>query len=476
MTDIGADREMKALQDFRRALHRFQDAMDAIEELFSFAEEHAPDRIKKSSNFEITLSVPPAGDIPKDKIRAANTALYNFFRRAAGIIPNEGFKGPEEEEEIKASIQGLIKEMSAELDAASADGFDAGRYAIQMMHMRKSRNRLEVLRSSLLTTAVGDFEVLFSSIVGMYYYLHPEALMSKEAQFSWQEIQGFESLDDLREFHMQRQVDQLMWKGLDDWTGWLEKRLKVPFSDITLSADKVREVFQRRHVIVHNGGQVSRQYLAKVPAVSSCDLKVGDKLSVNKKYLSEALDELYSLGVLMSGNVANKLFKRSDIRSVIHDHLRSDMESRCLKGGRWGAAARLSSVYVDLFDSAAEKTAMQINYWVAKKNSEQFDAVRKEVKSWDVSSLRDDFKLAKMLLLDQFDDAFSLACSLSERSDLKADEYLHGPLYKDLREWVISEGLESPFPEMGQARVAEIAEIAEEAIKEVVEETRDAAD
>ncbi|MCF2126800.1 hypothetical protein L1I79_10150 [Strepomyces sp. STD 3.1] len=470
MTDIGVDREMQALQDFRRALHRFQDAMDAIEDLFSFAEEHAPDRIKKSDNFEITLSVPPAGDIPKDRIHAANTALYNFFRRAAETIPNEDLKGAEEDEGIKASINGLMKEMTAELDAASTDSFDAGKYAIQMMHMRTSRNRLEVLRSSLLTTAVGDFEVLFSSIVGMYYHLRPEALMSKEAQFSWQEIQEFESLDDLREFHVQRQVDQLMWKGLDDWTEWLEKRLKIYFADITLGTDRVREVFQRRHIIVHNGGQVSRQYLAKAPALSSRDLEVGDRLSVNKKYLSEALDELYSLGVLMSGNVANKLFRRSDIRSVIHDHLRSDMEARCLNGERWGVAARLSSAYVDLFDSAAEKTAMQINYWVAKKNAEEFDAIRGDVKSWDVSSLRDDFKLAKMLLLDQFEDAFPLACSLSERSDLKVDEYLHGPLYKDLREWVSAEGLESPFPEMEQARVSEIAAIAEEAIKAADEE------
>ncbi|MEV8553240.1 hypothetical protein AB0L04_25930 [Streptomyces glaucescens] len=467
MAKTGTSREMEALQIFRMTLHRFQDAMDAIEDLSSFAEEHAPENIKKSDTFQITIPAPTAGDLPTDRIEAANTALINFFERAAKTMREgsaEELEG-ERTDNVKASLRELATTMFDELDSASTEEFDAGKYAVDMMYMGRNRSRLEVLRSSLLTTAVGDFEVLFSGIVGMYFFLRPEALMSKEAQFSWQEIQEFESLADLREFHAQRQVDQLMWKGLDDWMDWLEKRLKISFEDIALDPDAVKEVFQRRHVIVHNGGRVSRQYLTKLPQYSAKKVEVGTALTVSAEYLSTALDELYSLGVLMAGSVANRLFRRPDIRSVIHGHLRSDLEARCIKGERWKAAARVSASYVDMFDTEAAKTAMKINYWVAKKNRDGVDAVRKEVAAWDVSSLRDEFRLARMLLLDQFEDAFPLASSLGERGDLEANEYLHGPLYEGLRGWAESQGLKGPFSEKEQARIAEIAEIVEEGVR-----------
>ncbi|MFR9790089.1 hypothetical protein ACL07V_15685 [Streptomyces sp. MB22_4] len=455
--DENKRRDLQGLKEFRKVLNRFQDASEAVRELSDFSERMSGEALKNSGSVDITI-MPTLAAPSKEKAKEAAAALTDFFQGVKEALSNSS---PEESPD---KVRELAESMSDRLDAASTEDFDASKYIVETMTVYRRKNRRNVLRSSLLTSAVGDFEVLFSSLVGMYFQLRPQALSSKEPQFSWEDIQKFNSLEDLRAFHADRQVEQLMWKGFDDWMEWLEKKLKIKFADISLDADAVTEVFQRRHVIVHNGAKVSRQYLNKVPKPEK-GLKVGQDLEVTREYLAAALDQLYVLGILMASAVADRLIRDDEVRSVMQNQLASVVEG-AMRSGRWKTVARLCEIYTQTFDSEARKNSMRVNLWVARKEESGVEAIRSEVSSWDVSSLREEFELAKWTILDEFEEAHRLVCELAHRDVLSESEYLEDPLYAHLRDWVRETGQSSPFAERPKSDVSEITELVTEELKE----------
>ncbi|MFJ6694289.1 hypothetical protein [Streptomyces sp. NPDC091294] len=457
-------RDLQGLKIFRSSLRRFQDAIDGVRELAEFAEKGYQDAFKGADDIEVSIS-PAVGAPSKEKAREAAAALAEFFQSAKVLASKALERGVKPTDETsKAEFSEIIQGMSSRLKAASTEDFDASKYILETVTVYRRRNRLNVLRSSLLTSAVGDFEVLFATIVGMYFQLRPQALSSKEPQFSWEDIQKYDSLEELRSFHADRQVEQLMWKGFDEWMEWLDKKLKIKFVDICADVDVVAEVFQRRHVIVHNGGKVSRQYLNKAPR-SVSGVEVGDDLDVTSEYLDEALVQLYILGVLMTSSVADRLIQDGEVRSVMQSQL-SNIVGDALKHERWKVVARLCETYMESFDASIRKDSMRVNLWVAKKHTSGLEAIREAVEDWDVSSLRREFELAKLALLDGHEEAYGLACELAAQGALEESDFSSDPLYDSLRSWVQSQERPSPFPEKLGNDANEVAEMVAEEFRE----------
>lgn len=462
-------RELQGLKIFRQSISRFRDAIEAIRDLSDFAEDHATAIGERSGGVEILITPAPSAPSPRQAKEAA-AAIAEFFT-AAATLASEGVARRKEsgrqyiEEDHQEKFDSLMKEMGSRLKAASTENFDAAKYMLESLTVYRKRNRISILRSSLLTAAVGDFEVLFSMIVGMYFLLRPQALSSTEPQFSWDDIQKFDTLDDLRSFHADRQVEQLMWKGFDDWMEWLDKKLKVKFENISLDATLMREVFQRRHVIVHNGGKVSRQYLNKVPQAPK-DLSIGDSLEVSGEYLSDALDQLYVLGTLMASAVVDRLIKNPEIREVIQKQLRL-LSDEHLKQERWISTEALCKAYSEMFDKEEDRNAMRVNLWVAKKQRLGIGSIKQDVSAWDTSSLRDDLRLARLCLVDEFDSAYEMCCRLASSGSLRGVDFRSEPLYRELRNWMESEGIDSPFSDHLD-NASEVVQIIAQEIREDV--------
>ena len=201
---------------------------------------------------------------------------------------------------------------------------------------------------------------------------------------------------------------------------------------------------------------MSRQYLNKAPK-SVKALKIGDDLSVTSDYLNEALEQLFILGVLMASSVADRLIQDEEVRSVVQSQLSAIVDD-ALRRRQWKVVARLCATYKETFDNSAKKNAMRVNLWVSQKNDSGLDSIRGPVEEWDVSSLRQEFELAKMALLDKFEEAYALACDLAARGVLKEDEYSSDPLYESLQDWVQEEERHSPFLAGNRIKAAEITE------------------
>ena len=207
---------------------------------------------------------------------------------------------------------------------------------------------------------------------------------------------------------------------------------------LSLNREQVLEIFQRRHVIVHSGGLVSRQYLAKVKSSSAA---IGDTLDVDLEYLSTAADHLVTIGLALGSNAARQLFRRAE---GDRDRLEADAGNyafRLLQEERWLAAKTLTEeLKIDSFHRSGLALVAQVNGWIARKHLGEMESCRPEIERWDTEPLESRFKLAKLALLGEMQAGLELVQQIRGTMSLPFEYWLSWPLLAELREYEQAQG------------------------------------
>jgi hypothetical protein len=124
----------------------------------------------------------------------------------------------------------------------------------------RSASHSSRLWSSLLTSVIADFEVLIGNLLRQAITQHPMIINDGEAKYTWAQITEFGDLDAFRSSQIDKTIDKLLYGSFDDWLDFLENKLHIPIPKLARDAS-TKEIFQRRHMIVHNGGIASAQYV-----------------------------------------------------------------------------------------------------------------------------------------------------------------------------------------------------------------------
>ena len=285
----------------------------------------------------------------------------------------------------------------------------------------------QLLNSSMLITAVATFETLIARVLTVQFNVFPGLIEREEKQFSLKDLQDFGTIDDARDDAIERRVDALMRAGFEQWEDWLDKRAKIEFRTLCADYDAVHEVLQRRNVVVHAAGKVSRQYLN---ATARTDVSLGDVLLVDAEYLESALDELDVLGVALATRARTSWLKdeSQDALTLLHNTAYD-----LLVAERYAACRALCRVGLAIGAQGWLREAMRVNSWIAQKRSEGPESIREDVSDWDTSALASEFVFAKTVLLDELDDAFEMLPRMLETEAISEVGLVNWPLFRELR-------------------------------------------
>jgi len=314
-----------------------------------------------------------------------------------------------------------------------------------------------MLRSSLLVTAFGALEVLIGVLAREFYLAHPGAL-GDEPKFTLKELQQFDSLDDARTAAVASQVDKVLKGDLAEWEKWFESRLHLPLDSYCIDRSKLEEMFQRRHVIVHNDSRVSRLYLRRLSVRAGLP-ELDQILPVPRPYLEDALEALDVLGSLLAFNAWRKLFSGEEAEATEDITRRS---YSLMRRGRWAAARKICQACVDAPPKAEHREIFRANHWLAEKRLGNLADVRDEIDIWDVSALHPRFAFVRHALLDDIDAAISLADRLLGQGVIDLGSVEDWPVLQELRE-------HPRYPEM----IAKHAPVSDDASGEQPQATAD---
>jgi hypothetical protein len=197
----------------------------------------------------------------------------------------------------------------------------------------------------------------------------------------------------------------------------------------------VIELVQRRHIIMHAGGRVSRRYLSKVShhlvAELHGDPQLGATTALNKAYVDAALDRVEVLGTNLAFNVWVRLQPKEtgQCGTILTEWL----YDRLLEG-RWSVAlpiARAGASSARLIQST--QLVCRMNEWLCYKRLGRFDEVRSDVETMDLSAMDDTYRLARLALLDR-ETAFFELIERTKGGGLEKRAWTEWPILDELRQ------------------------------------------
>jgi hypothetical protein len=291
-------------------------------------------------------------------------------------------------------------------------------------------DRTAILNGALLAMAVGAFETLVAGVAAQHFRLFPTALGQDDKEFSLSDLDAFENIADARDVAIARRVDKLMRPGYEEWSKWFKGRLSVNLDDLAMSSETVTEVLQRRHVVIHNAGRASRQYLSKVSSAHRQDTSVGDQLVIDRPYLLQAIDELAVLGNRLA-LLAWASWKPKEEGLVCEDANTHVFE--LLSAKRWAPARCISATCRTMNGPEVMTWNLHCNEWQAAKRMDGPESIRDAVEEWDTSALVPIFSAAKAALLDKHTDVFELLPQLVATDQISLSNVETWPIFAETR-------------------------------------------
>lgn len=420
--------ESDQIPGFPLLLRQFSSTMEAVSEVLEVVSPHVAGLDEHSES--IPLPSPPG---------EGAEILQETFEKFSKEREDTDNKDSEQEGEPHP----LSEDQVAELSQAFVDAYDdpqALRMIGEALIKVTTRPRREhLLHGSLLTMAVGTLETAIAGVGTQHYALHPDALPGGEKEFSLAELAEFEDLRDARALAISRRVEDLMRGGFDAWDKWFAQLLGEGFAELAADRDVLHEAIQRRHLVVHNGGRVSRQYKAKV---MSCTQSPGEELPIDREYLESAIDAITIFGVRLILVAWAKWRPDDEAASEVATELVFDQLVR----DRLEVARCIAETAKGFATAERQRLSLQINQWQAEKRLRGLEEVAPAIEQWDTSALSNLYAAAKAALLDDYGLLFELLPDLMEQGELGPEELREWPLFKEAREQERWKSIEDMLP------------------------------
>ena len=116
-------------------------------------------------------------------------------------------------------------------------GKDQERFHDAMGELRKSTERSRLLYYSALMNITSIVEWYFSQILHFYFDKHPQAIGISEKVFSYEDLKGFESIEDARKNYKETRIESILRDSFKDWINFLRQsniNLKMGFISMKL--------------------------------------------------------------------------------------------------------------------------------------------------------------------------------------------------------------------------------------------------
>jgi len=296
-----------------------------------------------------------------------------------------------------------------------------------------SLSKKHMLYQTSIVTLATNCECLFSRLSNVYFTKFENALDQDESKLSLKELLGFSSIEEARKHLIEKKVEGLTRGSINDWINFLKTKPKLQIDQLLEKhLTHVVEFFQRRNLFVHNMGVVNSIYLSKVDASLKAGISLSQKLEVDSEYAIQSINRLELVFMIIAGEFWKKIEPVSGTRlnmfnKVAFEHMRKE---------NWEIAGGLYSFVMNenKKNDSESKLMAKVNFWQCEKwKGEGFENLKEQIKGEDFSLYSSTYRLAKHVLLDEFDAAVPLLKESLANEDISYADLQNWPLFREFR-------------------------------------------
>jgi hypothetical protein len=263
--------------------------------------------------------------------------------------------------------------------------------------------RIEAVQGdALVPLIVSKMEEFLAALVRTGVTLHPKSLgdLPSIPDEVFQRYRSNLSRSDIMMWQVDQKVTSFMKGSPEEWRALLLQWAKIDISNLGADWAMITELIQRRHVIVHNGGQVDAEYVRKVSDDLNYGLQLGSRLISDRDYILPVLVELETWAICLALRWSKHFFKESKANyPFIFTRITGLEEAR-----RWTQA--LAVLETCLLEPASTDSGdlniTKINRWFCLQElGRNNEALRREI--YDMEAGDQHQEMGKYALLGEYD-------------------------------------------------------------------------
>lgn len=362
--------------------------------------------------------------------------------------------------------------------------WEKARKAIKLRReLSKSTRIMVVIPINFLVSIISEYDAYLGELMKEFYIHKPEMLNSLEKNLTFNEIIGFQSIDKIKEFVIEKDIETTLRKSHIEQLMTLEKKFSVSLTQGLEILPEFIEITERRNLFVHCKGVVSSQYL-KVCTDSKVSLDgivLGKRLYANNKYLLRAIDVIAELVVKMTHVLWSKIFKEHqekidfNIIKISYDLLNRKKYKLVID------VLTLFTSKSAKHESEESKRYMIINMAIALKSLNEEKKCKELLGKYDWSAVSNLFKMAEKILTDDFENAVILMRKAYISEELSKENMIEWPLFNNFRDTEEFKKIYAELfptievkPQVETAQIAEVDQAVAEAAQMEAEVEADA--
>lgn len=289
----------------------------------------------------------------------------------------------------------------------------------------KEAQRYESIFSrSIISDIIVTFESLLTKIFNMLVLSNPFPYLEGEtiplANYFLDET--YKTITE----KIEKVVEKKMFDSLQTFDQILQTE-KIDIDKDVLAHFK--ELYFRRNIIIHNDSAVNKQYLNSIHTNFRKNIKIGETLVCDTVYIDKAFEIIQELFFFLFYGLFKNYTQDTKYIGII-----SNFAFKKLQEKEYGVA---KIIYKKLSTNNEiefiDKMMYRINYLNAVKQLGEEELLEQELKGLDVSIATDDFKIAKLCLLDENKKIYELL-NKTYPTSFGAIELKEWPIFINFRE------------------------------------------
>jgi hypothetical protein len=302
---------------------------------------------------------------------------------------------------------------------------------LYMENAEKIKQHINLLYKNSFISLLSSVEWFFSQILHYYYDKYPESAGIQKKTMTLADLKGFDSISDAEKHLLDLKIEEVLRGNFESWLVLLKGELSLKLGYIDPIKDELIEIYQRRNLLVHNGGIINSIYISKVPEEFRKGIKLKTSLGVDKEYLDNAISKLQKAFIL----IASELWKNLDRTDISRGGILMNIVYENLLQSRWDICEGLSHFIInDNHLPAVDKVIAQLNFWLCKKRMGNYEKVKREIESTNYSDKKEIFQLGLFALKDDKKSFFEILPAALDSQQLNIERLEEFPIFKEMRE------------------------------------------
>jgi len=277
------------------------------------------------------------------------------------------------------------------------------------------------------------FDAFTGDLLRALFTKKPLLFNSLKRQVEVATIMESGTLEELKRNLVEEEIEAFRRESYADQFGRLENLFGIKLKSFPRYPEFI-ERSQRRNLLTHCDGIVSDQYVSACKnAGGACAEKVGDRLDIPLNCLIQTVELLMEVGIKLGHTLWRKVLP--DELEAADDSLNKEIYDR-LRSENWNRAFVLAKFAIEQPKIASDgmKKIFAVNYIIAAKFGGQPEKAAELLASLDWSGAAPDFRLAKAVLEDRYEDASKMMEQVGKRTTfLDENSYYVFPLFRTFR-------------------------------------------